>query len=460
MRTAARSSRPRAAARRLGRRRRLTVDGTASSPVETGARPRPATSRRGVALARHAEPAQPRLPARAWPGSPSGAAPAGDSFWTWREVMYRFARRAHARRRRGHRGPAYVEMLEARLHRASASSTTCTTTATAAPMPTWPRWPGGSPPRPSATGIGLTLLPVLYAHGGFGGAARRRASAASSTIATRFARLLEAHAGARCAGLPRRGGRHRAASLRAVDAGRARARVARRCAGDGPIHIHVAEQTQEVEDCLAWSGARPVEWLLDDMPVDRRWCLIHATHMTAGGDLAPGALAAPSPACARSPRPTSATASSTRAASWRPGGALRHRHGQQRRDQRRRGAAPARVRPAPARPRAQRPGATPGSLDRAGALDAALAAARRRSARPIGALAPGRRADLVVLDAGHPDLAGRTRATAGSTPMCSRPAAAQSTASMSRARSWSRPAGIAPARRSRPAMSTSSGGSA
>jgi formimidoylglutamate deiminase len=49
----------------------------------------------------------------------------------------------------------------------------------------------------------------------------------------------------------------------------------------GPIHIHVAEQTREVEDCLAWSGRRPVEWLLDEMPVDRRWCAIHATHMTA-----------------------------------------------------------------------------------------------------------------------------------------------------------------------------------
>ncbi|HXV30857.1 MAG TPA: formimidoylglutamate deiminase, partial [Sinorhizobium sp.] len=50
----------------------------------------------------------------------------------------------------------------------------------------------------------------------------------------------------------------------------------------GPIHIHVAEQMREVEDCLAWSGRRPVAWLLDEMPVDERWCAIHATHMTAG----------------------------------------------------------------------------------------------------------------------------------------------------------------------------------
>ena len=48
----------------------------------------------------------------------------------------------------------------------------------------------------------------------------------------------------------------------------------------GPVHIHVAEQTREVDDCLAWSGKRPVELLLDRLPVDERWCLVHATHVT------------------------------------------------------------------------------------------------------------------------------------------------------------------------------------
>jgi len=52
-------------------------------------------------------------------------------------------------------------------------------------------------------------------------------------------------------------------------------------AGKAPIHIHVAEQVKEVEDCIAHTGARPVEWLLDNAPVDERWCLIHATHMTS-----------------------------------------------------------------------------------------------------------------------------------------------------------------------------------
>ena len=49
---------------------------------------------------------------------------------------------------------------------------------------------------------------------------------------------------------------------------------------DGPIHIHIAEQMREVEDCLGWSGQRPIEWLMDHADVDRRWCLIHATHAT------------------------------------------------------------------------------------------------------------------------------------------------------------------------------------
>lgn len=48
----------------------------------------------------------------------------------------------------------------------------------------------------------------------------------------------------------------------------------------GPVHIHAAEQVKEVEDCLAWSGRRPVQWLLEHAPVDQRWCLIHATHTT------------------------------------------------------------------------------------------------------------------------------------------------------------------------------------
>jgi formiminoglutamate deiminase len=71
-------------------------------------------------------------------------------------------------------------------------------------------------------------------------------------------------------------------SLRAVTPDELRA-VAAMAAGEpvaGPVHIHAAEQMREVEDCIAWSGARPVEWLLANAEVDGNWCLIHATHMT------------------------------------------------------------------------------------------------------------------------------------------------------------------------------------
>src|SRR3712207_3703779 len=67
-------------------------------------------------------------------------------------------------------------------------------------------------------------------------------------------------------------------SLRAVTPETLRAVVTAQ--PDGPIHIHAAEQVKEVDDCLAWSGRRPVEWLLANMDVDSRWCVIHATHMT------------------------------------------------------------------------------------------------------------------------------------------------------------------------------------
>jgi formiminoglutamate deiminase len=127
------------------------------------------------------------------------------------------------------------------------------------------------------SGIGLTLLPVFYAHSSFGGLpptpGQRRFV---SDIAT-FATLLEAGRRA-VAHLPDAVVGVAPHSLRAATPVELSDVVA--LAGDGPIHIHAAEQRLEVEDCIAWSSARPVEWLLANAPVDGRWCLIHATHMT------------------------------------------------------------------------------------------------------------------------------------------------------------------------------------
>jgi formimidoylglutamate deiminase len=126
-------------------------------------------------------------------------------------------------------------------------------------------------------GINLTLLPVFYAHSGFGGAAPSDGQRRFIHSLDQFARQMEAcrHltgelSGARLGLAPH--------SLRAVTPSELEAILP--LAEGGPVHIHVAEQVKEVEDCLAQTGQRPVEWLLAHAPVDARWCLIHATHMT------------------------------------------------------------------------------------------------------------------------------------------------------------------------------------
>jgi formiminoglutamate deiminase len=127
------------------------------------------------------------------------------------------------------------------------------------------------------TGLGLTLLPVFYAHAGFGGQAPTPGQRRFVTSLDDFATL---HDAARAVVAALEDGVVGIAphSLRAVTLEQLRALPA--IAPETPIHIHIAEQQREVEDCLTWSGQRPVAWLLDHMPVDRRWCLVHATHMT------------------------------------------------------------------------------------------------------------------------------------------------------------------------------------
>ena len=180
-----------------------------------------------------------------------------------------------------------------------------------------PRWPAASSPRREATGIGLTLLPVFYAHAGFGGAPPRAGAAA---LHQRSRRLRAA--GRR---LPRADRRWSVPvgvaphSLRAVTPDETRR--GRRARRRRPIHIHVAEQVKEVDDCLAWSGARPVEWLLDHAACRR--ALVprpRDPHGRRARRARAGALAARSPGCARSPRPISATAIFNAAALPRAGG--------------------------------------------------------------------------------------------------------------------------------------------
>jgi len=129
-------------------------------------------------------------------------------------------------------------------------------------------------------GIGLTMLPVLYQASGFGGQPPNQGQRRFIRSTESMLGLLESlkplcdAQGARLGLAPH--------SLRAVPPDALRDAVAGLNAIDAnaPIHIHIAEQTKEVDDCIAWSGQRPVEWLLDHASVDARWCLVHATHMS------------------------------------------------------------------------------------------------------------------------------------------------------------------------------------
>ncbi len=197
-----------------------------------------------------------------------------DSFWTWRETMYRFAARFDPGTLRAVAAQLYVEMLEAGytsvcefhyLHHA----------------------PDGMPyPQASAmsdalvdaardAGIRLTLLPVLYITGGFDGRALSARQGRFGHGVDDYLRLFEALHARQTATLRVGCALH---SLRAVPPD-AMAAVLGALPDTARIHIHIAEQTAEVDDCIAARGLRPVEWLLDNAPVDARWTLVHATHL-------------------------------------------------------------------------------------------------------------------------------------------------------------------------------------
>jgi formimidoylglutamate deiminase len=127
------------------------------------------------------------------------------------------------------------------------------------------------------TGIGLTLLPVLYERAGFAQPALRNDQ---RRFASTVDDLIRWRDGVRALELPRITAGVAIHSLRAATA-RSIAELVARCAGDdGPIHIHVAEQTAEVDDCVAATGLRPIEWLTQHVTLGDRWQLVHATHAT------------------------------------------------------------------------------------------------------------------------------------------------------------------------------------
>ncbi len=254
---------------------RLTLAGGRIASIETDVAPDAHDERHAVLL-----PAMPNLHSHAFQRAMAGLAevrgPASDSFWSWRTVMYKFALSMTPDHVEAVAAKLYMEMLEAGfcrvgefhyLHHDKDGSPYANIAEMAERI-------GAAS---AEAGIGLTLLPVLYAHSGFGGAAPIEGQRRFINPPDRFAELWEGcrQVTGRLAGAELGLAPH---SLRAVTP--EELSLAIELAGDRPIHIHVAEQVKEVEDCLAWSGARPVQWLLDHAPVDERWCLIHATHMT------------------------------------------------------------------------------------------------------------------------------------------------------------------------------------
>lgn len=363
--------------------------------VETGAAPATGEAREAFGI-----PGLPNLHSHAFQRAMAGLAerrgPAADSFWTWREVMYRFLERLNPDQVEAIAAYAFADMLEAGftavaefhyLHHA----------------------PDGGPYADVAelarrhlkaaaeTGIGVTMLPVFYAHATFGGQPPTPGQRRFINDPDSFARIVQAlQADGATVGIAPH-------SLRAATPEELKAILP---LADGPVHIHAAEQLKEVEDCLAWSGQRPAEWLLEHAGVDERWCLIHATHLTPAetrGLAASGAVAGLCPITEANLGDGIFPASDYLEAGGRFGigtdsniavdaaGELRQLEYAQRLSLRGRNLL--------SRIEGQ-------STGRA-LLEGALQGGAQALGQPLGALAIGCRADVVCLDIGHPDMTGR-----------------------------------------------------
>lgn len=375
--------------------------------IETGSSDKSAPLVKGFAI-----PAVPNVHSHAHQrlmiGLAEVAGPGADSFWTWREVMYGFALKLSPEDLQAVAAQLYVETLKSGstvigefqyLHHQpdgalydepAELSLRCLAAAEEA-------------------GIAITLLPTLYAYGGFGGQAPTQGQRRFINGAERYLKILATLQKA-IADKPL----HRLGisphSLRAVTKDLLSEVIAgldRMGKSDAPIHIHVAEQTKEVDDCLAWSGTRPVQYLLDNFDLSQRWCGIHATHMTpdetermaksgmiAGlcptteANLGDGTFPAGRFLKARG---TIAIGSDSHI-SVSPAEDLRQLEYSQRLRDRTRNAL------------ASGPGQSTGRT----LLDAALAGGAQSMTQPVGALKAGLRADITVLDTDHPALIGRS----------------------------------------------------
>ncbi|MGC4024821.1 MAG: formimidoylglutamate deiminase [Mesorhizobium sp.] len=254
---------------------RIGISNGAITSIEPDQTASPGDERHAMVI-----PGMPNLHSHAFQRGMAGLAetrgPGADSFWSWREVMYRFALSMTPDQVEAVAAQLYAEMLEAGFTRVGEfhylhHDKNGQPYANIAEMAE--RIAAAS----ATTGIALTLLPVFYAHSGFGGAAPNEGQRRFINDVNRFGRLLEKsresvqNLNQAVVGIAPH-------SLRAATPDELNEIVP--LAGDNPIHIHIAEQVKEVDDCVGWSGQRPVEWLITNQPVGANWCLIHATHMT------------------------------------------------------------------------------------------------------------------------------------------------------------------------------------
>lgn len=330
-----------------------------------------------------------------------------DSFWSWRDLMYRFVHRLTPEDIGAIALHLYIELLKqgytsvAEFHYLHNEF-------------------GGTPyDNPAETslrvlgaarqaGIGLTHLPVVYALGGFGNQPLGDAQGRFRTTPEDILKIVdtvrsEATGDANIAvgAAPH--------SLRAADPAMVSelAHGLRALEPHAPIHIHIAEQVKEVEDCIAWSGRRPVELLADTQDLDNAWCLVHATHLTVGETemiAETGAIAGLCPTTEanlgdglfplvpfRAAKGVFGIGSDSHVCRD-PAEELRLLEYGQRLTRRARNVSASELDPA-----------TGGNLWRA-----AVAGGAKACGRQIGGIAVGQRADLVVLNGRHADLTGRT----------------------------------------------------
>jgi len=337
---------------------------------------------------------------RALGGLTEKAGDGPDSFWTWRELMYRFAQ---------HITPEQVEAIAAQLF------SECLRHGYTAlcefhyiqrdPAGEMYARPAEMAERVAAagqqSGIGLTMLPVLYSHSGFGDQPLKPEQKRFQTDVDTVLRIVEALAPLRNGQLEVGAAPH---SLRAAGIKQIQELMAA-LPKERPLHIHIAEQQGEVQQSLDFSGRRPVEYLFDQLAVDARWCLVHATHLNEAEVAqlaASGAVAGLCPSTEANLGDGLFPLADYLAQGGRWGiGSDSHvsqspveelrwlEYGQRLIHQRRNVAA------------------TPARRDVALNLwqDALLGGAQA-AGRPVGALVQGRRADLLVLDAAHPNLDG------------------------------------------------------